>query len=84
MMASPPPPRRQWLLLEGAGAAFQHVLTASTVMYDQSEHCSIQLRAWADSKAIGGSPRGHTRLRCRVTAYMNVCVSLPLTVHVYQ
>jgi hypothetical protein len=36
LMASPPPPRRRWLL-EGAGAAFQHVLTASTVTYDQSE-----------------------------------------------
>ena len=32
MMASPPPPRRRWLL-EGAGATFQHVLTASTVTY---------------------------------------------------
>ena len=40
MMASPPPPRRWWLL-EGAGAAFQHVLTASTVTYDQAEHCPI-------------------------------------------
>jgi hypothetical protein len=28
VMASPPPPRRRWLL-ENAGAAFQHVLTAS-------------------------------------------------------
>ena len=28
-MASPPPPRRRWLL-DGAGAAFQYVLTAST------------------------------------------------------
>ena len=36
VMASPPQPRRRWLL-EGAGAAFQHVLTASTVTYDQSE-----------------------------------------------
>ena len=34
VMASPPQPRRRWLL-EGAGAAFQHVLTASTVTYDQ-------------------------------------------------
>ena len=33
MMASSPQPRRRWLL-EGAGAAFQHVLTASTVTYD--------------------------------------------------
>ena len=32
MMASPPPPWRRWLL-EGAGAAFQQVLTASTVTY---------------------------------------------------
>ena len=32
-MASPPQPRRRWPL-EGAGAAFQHVLTASTVTYD--------------------------------------------------
>ena len=37
VMASPPQPRRRWLL-EGAGAAFQHVLTASTVTYDQAEH----------------------------------------------
>ena len=40
---------RRWLL-EDAGAAFQHVLTASTVMYglDQAEHCPIRirLRAW--------------------------------------
>ena len=57
VMASPPQPRRRWLL-EGAGAAFQHVLTASTVTYDQSEHCPIRLRAWADSQAIGGGHRG--------------------------
>ena len=49
MMASPPLPRRRWLL-EGAGAAFQHVLTAFTVMYDQAEYCPIRLRAWADSQ----------------------------------
>ena len=48
VMASPPPPRRRWLL-EGAGAAFQHVLTASTAgRYDQAEHCPIRLRAWTD------------------------------------
>ena len=40
MMASLPPPRRWWLL-EDAGAAFQHVLIASTFMYDQTEHCPI-------------------------------------------
>jgi hypothetical protein len=57
VMASTPPPRRR-CLLEGAGAAFQHVLTASTVTYDQYEHCPIRLRAWADSQAIGGGPRG--------------------------
>jgi hypothetical protein len=57
VMASPPQPRRRWLL-EGAGAAFQHVLTASTVTYDQAEHCPIRLRAWTDSQAIGGGPRG--------------------------
>jgi hypothetical protein len=57
LMASLPPPRRRWLL-EGAGAAFQYVLTASTVTYDQSEHCPIRLRARADSQAIGGGPRG--------------------------
>jgi hypothetical protein len=35
-MASPPPPWRRGLL-EGTGAAFQHVLsTASTVTYDQA------------------------------------------------
>ena len=34
-MASPPPPRRRWLL-GGAGAVFQHVLTASTVTYDHN------------------------------------------------
>ena len=38
VMASPPPPRRRWLLA-GAGAAFQHVVTASTVTYHQSKHC---------------------------------------------
>jgi hypothetical protein len=38
--ASPPPPRLQWLLLEGAGVMLElpfstcHVLTASTVTYD--------------------------------------------------
>ena len=52
VMASPPPPRRRWLL-EGAEAAFQHVLTASTVTYDQAEHCPIRLQGWADSQAIG-------------------------------
>ena len=69
VMVSPPlpPPRRQWLL-EGAGAAFQHVLTASTVTYDESEHCRIHLRAWADSQAIWGGPRGRTRLQCKVIA----------------
>jgi hypothetical protein len=45
VMASTSPTRRRWLL-EGAGAAFQHVLTASsaprtTVTYDQAEHCPI-------------------------------------------
>ena len=40
MTASPPQPRWRWLL-EGAGAAFQHVLTASTVTYDQAVHCPI-------------------------------------------
>ena len=40
VMASPPPPPRRWLM-EGAGAAFQHVLTASTVAYDESDHCDI-------------------------------------------
>ena len=37
----------------GPGAAFQHVLTASTVMYDESEQCPmyIRLRAWADTVA---------------------------------
>jgi hypothetical protein len=49
-IASPPLPRRR-RLLEGAGAAFQHVLTASTVTYDPSEHCPIRLRAWDDSQA---------------------------------
>ena len=77
VMASPPPPQRRWLL-EGAGAAFQHVLTAFTVTYDQSEHCPIRLRAWDDSQAIGGGPRDRTRLQCKVIAYMNVCVSFPL------
>ena len=43
VMASPPPRRRRWLL-EGAGAAFQHVLTASTVTYDESEHCPVRPR----------------------------------------
>jgi hypothetical protein len=42
VMASPPPPRRWWLL-EGAGAAFQQVLTASTVTYDQAEYCPVRL-----------------------------------------
>ena len=41
MASSPHEPRRRWLL-EGAGAAFQHVLTASTVTYDQAEHCPIR------------------------------------------
>ena len=45
-------------VLEGAGPAFQHVLTASTVTYDQSEHCPIRLRVWTDSQAIGGRPTG--------------------------
>jgi hypothetical protein len=33
LMASPPLPQWRWLL-EGAGAAFEHVLTASTVTYE--------------------------------------------------
>jgi hypothetical protein len=47
-----------WKVLE-PGAAFQHVLTASssTVTYDQAghscEHCPIRLRVWTDSQAIG-------------------------------
>jgi hypothetical protein len=61
-------------LLEGAGAAFQHVLTASTVtyisrMYDQAaEHCpnphiglrtNLETGLSTDSQqAIGGGPRG--------------------------
>ena len=52
VMASPPQPRRRWLLegiLEGAGAALQHVLTASTVTYYQAEHCPIRPRAWTDT-----------------------------------
>ena len=49
------------------------MLTASAVAYEQSEHCPIRLRAWDDSQAIGsGPPRGLTRLRCKVIAYM-VC-----------
>eukprot|EP00966_Prymnesium_polylepis_P190625 4417966-Prymnesium_polylepis.2 len=44
------------------------VLTASTVMYDQVEHCPIRLRAWTDNQAIGGGPRGCTRLWCKVPA----------------
>ena len=43
LMASPPLPR-----LEGAGAAFQHALTASL------PHTPTSL--WADSQAIGGGP----------------------------
>ena len=62
VMASPPPPWRQWLL-EGGGAALQHVLTASAVTYDQAEHCPIRLRTWTDSQGIGGGPGGRTRLR---------------------
>ena len=60
VMALPPPPRRRWLL-ERARAAFQQVLKASTVTYDQAEHRPIYLRAWTDSQAIGGGPRGRTR-----------------------
>ena len=43
VMASPPPPRQQWLL-EGAVAAFHHVLTISTRsrMYDQAEHWTLR------------------------------------------
>jgi hypothetical protein len=50
------PKRRRWLL-EGAGAAFQHVLTASTVTYESMTKLStvvcpirIRVRAWADSQ----------------------------------
>mgnify|MGYP007078171778 CR=1 FL=1 len=60
------------VLLEGAWSC--HVLTASTVTYDQAEHCPMRLPAWADSQAIGG----RERLRSKVIAYMNVCVSFPL------
>ena len=62
VMASPPPPRRRWLL-EGAGVAFQRVLTASTVTYDQADQVStrsstspiairLPLRAWTDTHTI--------------------------------
>jgi hypothetical protein len=79
VMASPPPPRRQWL----PGAVLElpfssHVLPASTATYDESEYCPIRLRVWTDSPAIGGRPRGRTRLRCKVIAYMNDRVSFPL------
>ena len=75
VMASPPPQRRRWLL-EGAGAAFEHVLAASTVTYDQERHCPIRLGAWTNSQAIGGGPRGRERLRCKVIAYMKNRVRL--------
>ena len=56
MASPPPPPRRRWLL-ERAEAAFHvsaHVLTDSTLTYDQAEHCPIRLRAWTDNQALGG------------------------------
>ena len=67
---SPPSPRQRWLL-EGAGAAFQHVLTVSTVRYDvdESDHCPIRLRHVAYEpgmiarQAIGGGPRDSIHLR---------------------
>ena len=65
-------------LLEGAGAAFQHVLTATTVTYDEAEHCPMRPRAWTDSQAIGGGHRGRQRLRCKVIAYMKNRVPFPL------
>ena len=69
-----------WWLLEGTGAALQHVLTASTVTYDQSEHCPIlytyDVRAEpglictvATSQAIGGGPSGPSRERAYATMY---------------
>ena len=82
VMASPPQPRRRWLL-EGAGAAFQHVLTASTVTYDQAEHCPIRLRVWTDSQAtavLGVALEAVSAygVRSLDIAYMKNCVSFPL------
>ena len=57
---------------------FYHVLTASTVTYDQAKHCPIRLLAWTDNQVIGGGPRGRTRLRCNAIAYMKNRVSFPL------
>ena len=66
VMASPPQPSAAAAVaagtLEGArcwSAAFQHVLTASTVTYDQADgSLSHTPRAWTDSQATGGGHRG--------------------------
>jgi hypothetical protein len=60
-----------WKVLELGRDAFQHMLTASTVTYDQAEHCPI-LYAYepgliADCQAIGGGPRGRERITYGVT-----------------
>jgi hypothetical protein len=62
VMASPPPPRRRWLL-EGAGVV-------STAPYAYEPGLIARL--------LGGGPRGHERLRCKVIAYMKNRVSFPL------
>ena len=72
VMASPPPPRRRWLL-EGAGAAFQHVLTPSTVTDDKAEHCPIVPYAYDPgliARLFGVALEARERLRCKVIAYI--------------
>ena len=73
VMASPPPPRRRWLL-EGAGAAFEHALTASTVRYDRTNLSTVPYayepgliaRLLEVVLARGREPE---RSRCKVIAY---------------
>ena len=67
MMASPPPPRQQWLL-EGAVAAFHHVLTISTRsrMYDQAEHWTLRSLLTTLALDVRGSLSVVSRVNLRV------------------
>ena len=73
-MASPPPPRQQWLL-EGAVAAFHHVLTISTRsrMYDQAEHWTLRSLLTTLALDVRGS--------LSVVSRVNLCVGFRNTEH---
>ena len=77
MMASPPPPRRRWLL-EGAGAAFQHVLTASRSRgMTKLSTISHAYEPGLIARLLGVVLEAAHAHGGKATAQMNVCVPLP-------